>query len=55
MFIIIDIIEHEIYYFEDNIAMGVDLDIITNRLNTLHISHILRYYNNGKIVSIRKK
>lgn len=52
-YVIIDVMENEIYYFEDSIDMGFSLDSITSQRDRLEIPYTIHYYNNGKVLSIR--
>lgn len=52
-YIIIDVMEHNVYYFADDIEMGFSLDSITSERDRLEIPYVVRYYNNGRVLSIR--
>lgn len=52
-YIIIDVMEQNIYYFVDDIEMGFALDSITSERDRLEIPYVVRYYNNGRVLSIR--
>lgn len=52
-YIIIDVMEHNVYYFSDDIEMGFSLDSITSVRDRLEIPYVVRYYNNGRVLSIR--
>lgn len=52
-YIIIDVMEHNVYYFTDDIEMGFSLDSITSERDRLEIPYVVRYYNNGRVLSIR--
>ena len=52
-YIIIDVMEHNVYHFADDIEMGFSLDSITSERDRLEIPYVVRYYNNGKVLSIR--
>jgi hypothetical protein len=52
-YIIIDVMEHNVYYFYDDIEMGFSLDSITSERDRLEIPYVVRYYNNGRVLSIR--
>ena len=52
-YIIIDVMEQNIYYFVDDIEMGFALDSITSERDKLEIPYVVRYYNNGRVLSIR--
>lgn len=52
-YIIIDVMEHNVYYFADDIEMGFSLDNITSVRDRLEIPYVVRYYNNGRVLSIR--
>ena len=51
---IIDVMEREIYFFQDDIEMGFALDSITSQRDRLEIPYKVHYYNNGKVLSIRE-
>lgn len=52
-YIIIDVMEHNVYCFADDIEMGFSLDNITSVRDRLEIPYVVRYYNNGRVLSIR--
>ena len=52
-YIIIDVMEHNVYYFADDIEMGFALYSITSVRDRLEIPYVVKYYNNGKVLSIR--
>lgn len=52
-YIIIDVMEHNVYCFADDIEMGFSLDSITSVRDRLEIPYVVRYYNNGRVLSIR--
>lgn len=52
-YIIIDVMEHNIYFFTDRIEMGFALDNILQKRDDLEIPYKLISYNYGKVISIR--
>lgn len=52
-YIIIDVMEHNIYFFTDRIEMGFALDRILQKRDDLEIPCKLISYNYGKVISIR--
>lgn len=52
-YIIIDVMEHNIYFFTDHIEMGFALDSILQKRDDLEIPYKLISYNYGKVISIR--
>ena len=52
-YIIIDTMEHNVYYFFDSIEMGFSLDSIISERDRLEIPYVVRYHNNGRVLSIR--
>lgn len=52
-YIIIDVMEHNIYFFTDYIEMGFALDRILQKRDDLEILYKLISYNYGKVISIR--
>jgi hypothetical protein len=54
MYIVIDVMEHNIYHYQDEIEMGFKLDMITAFRDRFNIPYKITYYNNGKIISIRE-
>ena len=52
-YVVIDVMEQEVYYFSDSIEMGFSIDSITSERDRLEIPYKMRYYNNGKVVVIR--
>ena len=52
-YIIIDVMEHNIYFFTDRIEMGFALDNILQKRDDLEILYKLISYNYGKVISIR--
>ena len=52
-YIIIDVMENEIYRYCDEIEMGFSLDFILEERDRLEIPYKLRYYNFGRVVVIR--
>lgn len=52
-YVIIDVMEQEIYSFIDEIEMGFSLDWILEERDRLGIKYSIRRYNNGRVLSIR--
>jgi len=53
-YIIIDRMEHNIYRYRDEIELGFALDMLLAPRDRLEIPYKLTYYNNGKVISIRR-
>ena len=51
-YVIIDKMENEIYYFNDEIDMGFSLDNIVDYRDRINIDYHYRYYNFGKVIVI---
>lgn len=51
--IVIDVMEHNIYFFASRIEMGFALDNILRKRDDLEIPYKLISYNYGKVISIR--
>lgn len=54
-YIIIDIMEKKIYYYEDSIEMGYALESITRVRDYLDIPYKINFYNNGQVLAIRDR
>ncbi len=52
-YIVIDVMEHEIYRFSNEIEMGMALDGILEYRDRIEIPYKLVNYNFGKIIAIR--
>lgn len=54
-YVVIDVMEKEVYYFIDSIEMGFALDSITRKRDYLEIPYRVNYYNNGQVLVIRSR
>ena len=52
-YIVIDVMEHEIYRFSNEIEMGMALDGILDYCDRIEIPYKIVKYNFGRIISIR--
>lgn len=52
-YIVIDVMEHEIYRFSNEIEMGMALDGILDYRDRIEIPYKIVKYNFGRIISIR--
>lgn len=52
-YIIIDVMEHKYYYYQDEIEMGFSLDMLLEERNRLEIPYRLISHNNGRVMVIR--